>query len=249
MSVIRVCRIRRLLVINSSWMAAGCLVACVLVRGGLRRRLAFVIRIGRGRYVIGMVAVCLVGCRLVRRGVAGWLAFVIRLRRGGSMFRRGRRRTRLLGRHGWRLIRSACGLGCYYTLPVKFAGLGSGRDRRASVVCGREVLFILAGHVFVLGLRRERFGVMLVLRDFFFVGGTGNNPALATVEGHVRLVADDDGSVDIDVGDVDRVHMHHGGVVVERASAPFSATKTDAAVAEAIVHSAVEADVRAPITT
>src|ERR1017187_6608672 len=155
------------------------------------------------------------------------------------------RATRLLRRHGRRLIRSACRLRCHYTLPAEYAGLGGGRDRGASVVCGCEVLFVLAGHVFVPRLRGQRFGVVLVLRDFFFVRGTGRNAALAAVEGHVILVHDHCLVVDSGhIGDVG-----HAAVVVERASAPVSASEAETAVAVAVIDSAVEADVRTPITT
>jgi hypothetical protein len=95
-----------------------------------------------------------------------------------------------------------------------------------------------------MGLRGERFPVVLVLRDFFFVRGTGLNAALAAVERHVILVHDH--GLFVDGGHIG--YVGHGAVVVERPAAPFSATKADAAVAEAVVHSAVEADVRAPIT-
>src|SRR5258708_6299277 len=194
-----------------------------------------------------MGAVCLVARSifLIRR-LARRLAFVIRIRRGGCMLRRGcRPATRLLRRHGWSPIRSARRLGCHYTLTLEFAGLASGRNRRASVVFGCEVLFVVAGHVFVPRLRGQRFPVVLVLRLFFFVAGTSLNAALAAVEGHVILVHDH--SLVVDGGHIGDVG--HRAVVVERASAPFSAGKAHAAIAEAVVNSTVEADVRAPITT
>jgi len=58
------------------------------------------------------------------------------------------------------------------------------------VICGREILFVLAGHVFVPRLRGQRFFVVLVLRHFFFVGGTRRNAAFAAVEGHMIFVHD-----------------------------------------------------------
>src|ERR1035438_7329444 len=222
--------------------SSGCLGRMRLIR------MSSILRLLAAR-LIWMAAVCLLACRivLVRSGgrVARRLAFAIRIR-GGCMLRRGcRRAARLLRRHGRRLIRRACRLRCYCTLPAEYAGLGGGRDRGASVICGCEVLFVLAGNVFVMRLRGKRFPVVLVLRDFFFVGGTGPNSALAAIESHVILVHDH--SLVIDVGHIGDVGRR--AVVVERASAPFSARKADAAVAEAVVHSPIEADVRAPITT
>src|SRR6202035_5244845 len=43
------------------------------------------------------------------------------------------------------------------------------------------------------------------------------------------------------------VHVHHGGVVGEVAALPTSALKALAAIAKAVVHAAVEADVRSPV--
>ncbi len=113
------------------------------------------------------------------------------------------------------------------------------------MVFGCEVLFVVAGHVFVPRLRGQRFPVVLVLRLFFFVAGTSLNAALAAVEGHVILVHDH--SLVVHVGHTGNIR--HRAVVVERASAPFSAGKAHAAITEAVVNSTVEADVRAPITT
>jgi len=56
-----------------------------------------------------------------------------------------------------------------------------------------------------------------------------------------------DGLVDIGVVNNSRIHIHHGGVVGEAATAPFSTGKADAHEAEAIVHPAVVANVLAPV--
>src|SRR5207302_8400360 len=119
------------------------------------------------------------------------VVFVSRIRGGGCMLRDGRGpATRLLRRDSRSLIRSAGRLSCHYTFTLEFAGLASGRNRRASVVFGCEVLFVVAGHVFVPRLRGQRFPVVLVFRLFFFVAGTSLNAAPAAVEGHVILVHD-----------------------------------------------------------
>src|SRR5258708_4729791 len=167
-----------------------------------------------------MAAVCLVARRIVLvlvRRLARRLALIIRIRWSGCMLRGWcRPATRLLRRHRWSLIRSARRLGCHYTLTLEFAGLASGRNRGASVVFGCEVLFVVAGHVFVPRLRGQRFAVVFVLRSFFFVAGTSLNAALAAVEGHVILVHDHSLVVDgRHIGDVG-----HPAGVVERASAP-----------------------------
>jgi hypothetical protein len=63
----------------------------------------------------------------------------------------------------------------------------------------------------------------------------------------VRVIHDDGAAVD--VSDIGHVHVHHGAVVEECAASPFAATKTYAAVSEAVVNAAVEADVRSPIAS
>jgi hypothetical protein len=78
------------------------------------------------------------------------------------------------------------------------------------------------------------------------------NAARSTSVGHVIVV--DDGRVmhdrRIDIGVVDHscVHAHHSGVVRKVSAAPFATGKTDAHISEAIVHAAVVANVRAPVT-
>lgn len=53
--------------------------------------------------------------------------------------------------------------------------------------------------------------------------------------------------VDIYIGDAGAVHIHHSAVVVEPAAAPFATTKPFAAITEAVIYTAIEADVRTPI--
>ena len=172
-------------------------------------------------------------------------ALVIRICRSASVTRRGSRRaTRFLRRHGRGMIRGSGGFRSDHPVSFEFTGLGRGGDGRTAVVFGREVLFVLAGHVFMMRLRGQRFPVVLVLCDFLSVVGTRCNSALAAVEGNVILVHDHSPVVDGGhIGDVG-----HGAVVVERASAPFSASEADTAVAVAVIHAAIEPDVRAPIT-
>src|SRR5271156_6811245 len=52
----------------------------------------------------------------------------------------------------------------------------------------------------------------------------------------------------VDVGHV-HVHVHHRAVIEEGAASPLAAAEAYAAVAEAVVNAAVEADVRSPVAS
>jgi hypothetical protein len=51
----------------------------------------------------------------------------------------------------------------------------------------------------------------------------------------------------VDVGHVDATKVRHGVVVGEDSAAPLAAEEADAAVAESVVNTAIEADVRSPV--
>ena len=88
---------------------------------------------------------------------------------------------------------------------------------------------------------------MALMRGRFFLGsGTRINAARATV------IADDsgvehDGSV-VNVSDVCHAHVGDVAVVVERSAAPLTANKSHPGIAESVVDSAIEADVRSPVS-
>ena len=77
------------------------------------------------------------------------------------------------------------------------------------------------------------------------------NSIRAAVEAGVSVVDDcrvvDDCLIHVDVRNYGRVHGYCCCVVREGAAAPFAAGKTAAAVAESVVHAAIEADLRPPI--
>jgi hypothetical protein len=68
---------------------------------------------------------------------------------------------------------------------------------------------------------------------------------------YVRIVDDgvvvDDGLVDVGVADDGPIYPHHGGVIGKLAAAPLAADKADAHVAKAVIHTAIVADVVAPV--
>src|SRR5580658_7224788 len=86
----------------------------------------------------------------------------------------------------------------------------------------------------------------------FLRAGLAHNAAGAVEAGVVHVddgVALNHGAVDVDVGDVNAAEVGAGAVVGEDSAAPLTAKEADAAVAEAIIDAAVEADVWAPVAS
>src|SRR5262249_57711527 len=75
-----------------------------------------------------------------------------------------------------------------------------------------------------------------------------SNTAGPAVKRHAIRVVHDHRAVHIDVAHHRFVYADDRGVVVKRRTAPFAAVESDAGIAEAIVHAAIEADVRTPIS-
>jgi hypothetical protein len=70
--------------------------------------------------------------------------------------------------------------------------------------------------------------------------------AAGAVEGHVVAVVDD--SPVVYVRDVDAAHIHGRAVIEVRTTAPVTTLESNTTIPEAVIHTAVEADMRAPIT-
>jgi len=115
------------------------------------------------------------------------------------------------------------------------------------VIVRREQSLILACCMLMLGLGRHRRLVLFVRPGFLLRSRASRHATPAAVECHVAVVVHDHRSVDVNVGDVDRVHTRHCAVVEESAAAPFAAKKSYAAVAESVVNAAIESDVRSPV--
>ncbi len=155
------------------------------------------------------------------------------------------RRAGFFRRHLRDAISSTRGPRSDYASPAKLSGPGGGGDGGAAVIGGGEQRAILAGGVFLLALRGDRRSVGFVGETFLLGGGTDLHSTLSAVEGHVRVVDDD--RLVIDVGDVGDVYVGDGAVVEEVAFAPLATLEAVAAVAEAVVDAAVEADLRSPV--
>jgi hypothetical protein len=86
--------------------------------------------------------------------------------------------------------------------------------------------------------------MMIVFRGQLVRGGMRLDAARA-VEGRVVHVVDD-GPV-VYVGDVNAAHIHGRTVIEIRTPAPIAAFESNTTIAEAVIHAAVKADMRAPI--
>ena len=124
-----------------------------------------------------------------------------------------------------------------------------GDDRGTSLVLVEELLAVLSGLTLVLDLGGHgRDSGAAHGRDFGRLWTDGNAAATAVVgDAVVVVVVDDDGAV-VDVVDACDVYAIDGTVVVEVVAVPITAVVTRAGVAEAIVNTAVEADMGTPET-
>jgi hypothetical protein len=103
-------------------------------------------------------------------------------------------------------------------------------------------------HVLVFALHRREVNVMIVLSSQLVSVGPRLYATLTPVEAHPI-----DGDVVynrrvVDVGDMKATEVGDGPVVIERATAPVTASETNAGVSITIVDATVESYVRAPVT-
>ena len=117
------------------------------------------------------------------------------------------------------------------------------------MVLRRKQGTILAGRMFVLNLRRNGRSVRFAGERLFLRSRARSHAAFSAVEGNMGIVIDDDRPVNVDVGDVDGVYVHHGCVVKESSAAPFTAAEADATISESVINAAIKSDVRSPISS
>src|SRR5260370_15191697 len=84
--------------------------------------------------------------------------------------------ARFLRRDLWRAIRRSSRAGGLHVRTVELGRLGRRRYRRTSVVFRREQLPVLAGSMFMLGLRSERRVVRLAPKPLFLWRGAPFDP-------------------------------------------------------------------------
>src|SRR6266851_6564284 len=118
---------------------------------------------------------------------------------------------------------------------------------RTAMVHRGELSAILTHRLLVAHLIHRRLHMLLTQRGLLLGVGAGLHAAGAAVVADAVVVVVHDNGLVVDVVNVRDVDVVHGTVVGEGSVAPVAALIPDAAVAEAVVHAAVEADMRTPI--
>jgi hypothetical protein len=155
--------------------------------------------------------------------------------------------SRRLRRHGWGMIGSTGSTSRDNAVSAELARPRRRCHRRAAVIGGREQRAILAGRMFLLPLRCNRWRMGLVHVGFLLGSGPDLNASLPAVEGYVRSVVHDDSSVHVNIRDIRRTHIHHCRVVEECSAAPLAAAEARAVESEAVVNASVEAHRGPPV--
>ena len=123
--------------------------------------------------------------------------------------------------------------------------LGSG-NRWTSMIVRSPQITVFPRHVLVLPLYSSGVNVTVTGGDLFIATRAGVDTTVAAIEAHPIHGHVVDGLViDVNVGDG---YVIHAAVVIEGATAPVSAFITVAEISIAVVHAAIKADVRAPIS-
>jgi hypothetical protein len=87
---------------------------------------------------------------------------------------------------------------------------------------------------------------MMVMFSCEFVSRRMRLDTARAVERHVVDVVDD-GPV-VHVGDMNTTDVHRRAVIKERTAAPVTALESNTAITEPVIHTAVETDMRTPVT-
>jgi hypothetical protein len=122
---------------------------------------------------------------------------------------------------------------------------------RHTFIVLEEVRAVLRRNPFVCLLCGNGSHVTFILRYQFLLCRTRLNTALSAVIADTRVIDGDivdDCLVDIHIPDDSRIHVRDSAVVIEVVSAPGAARKSGAKKSETVVHAAIEANVRTPIS-
>jgi hypothetical protein len=136
--------------------------------------------------------------------------------------------------------------GCSYSGTFELAGSRGRGNGWMSVVVRGELTAVGAGRSLVVALHRSGRGMVLVGKSFLFGGGSGSDAAMTSVEADVTAMCDN--YLGIDIVKASAPDIAHAGVIKKAPALPVAAAITDAGVAEAVVNSAVEADLRSPVS-
>ena len=99
----------------------------------------------------------------------------------------------------------------------------------------------------VLDLRTHGRGVRFTRRSKFVRIGTRHQTALTAVVADAAIIHMDVIVTHIHIGDTREIDVRHRAVVLEYAAIPMAALVTGPDVAESVVHTTIESDVRPPI--
>ena len=110
-----------------------------------------------------------------------------------------------------------------------------------------EVLAILPSEALLIALGRD--GTKALLPHGLHLGRRRAclDATAASVEAHPGSVVYDDRTVNVGVANDGGIHPHHCGVVAEIAAVPPAAIEAVAAIAETVIHAAIEAYRRTPV--
>lgn len=224
-----------------------------LMLGLLMHGSRLVLLLSRWRLVLlhGRGLVLRRGCFVLRDGLMLWLLLhrrrlVLRLHgRGWPLLLRRRHRTLLLLGRGLivRLQRSRS-----VDVAVGRERLADDQTGRAAMVDADKLSPIGAGCVLILQLRPHGWSVLLMAGGQFSGSGSDRQATLASDETDTGpAILTDRMLVDV-VHDVD-VNVVDRAIVIKMTTSPITALITDTDIAEAVVHTAIVADVRSPIAT
>lgn len=198
--------------------------------------------------------------RLVLRARRGSATAVLSFRCGSASFRprglrSGRARARNIGFvwargsavRRWRCLHRRVP-GRHHSRSVKHCGLGSCRDRRTSVVHGREQRAVLSRGVLVLYLRAGRGHVPLAHCGFLGRGRPCGHSSPTAVIADARDIDVVHQRPCVHVMDVCHIHVADSAVVIELPVTPVAAVVSLAGISVAIIDAAVVTHLRTPVS-
>jgi len=134
---------------------------------------------------------------------------------------------------------------------VKAHGPADSHIRRPSTIIARKGVAIRMGRKLVLLLERGVLDVMIALSHALLPTGFMMNAARTAAEGHVAIPSDEASlhraAILVDVTAAE-AYVHDRSVIGKESTAPHATGKANAAVTKAVIHAAVKAHVRTPVT-
>src|SRR5271170_87335 len=148
-----------------------------------------------------------------------------------------------------RRVRRGGALRAHYAVRGEGCGPRRRRNRRTAMVYRCEQGVIDAGEMFVLRLQCGRLHVRVAFGRLLVRIGLRRQAALAAIEadtGYCHVVGDH--RLVINIGDMRTADVVECGVIAECAVIPETAGIAGADIAEAVINTAIEPDMRSPVT-